>query len=92
LEEIPMSIEATIERHITETLLHGSERRRIGWDEDLIASGLLDSVAVLQLIYFVEEQLGVPVQGSEMIPDNFRTINLTRSFVERKRKAAMSVA
>jgi acyl carrier protein len=87
-----MSIEVAIERHITDTLLYGSERRKISWDEDLIASGLLDSVAVLQLIFFVEEQLGVPVQGSEMTPENFRTINLVKEFVERKRRAPSPVA
>jgi acyl carrier protein len=54
-------------------------------DESLISSGVLDSLALLRLIAFLEEQMGVTVEDSEVIPENFETVNEIKGFIERKR-------
>jgi acyl carrier protein len=79
-----MSIEATVENFISNELLFGQSRTQIDPDQDLINSGLLDSVAILRLILFIEEQFGVRIEDGEVLPDNFRTINLVKSFVQAK--------
>jgi acyl carrier protein len=79
-----MSIEAAIERYITRNLLYQRNQTRVNWDQDLFSSGLLDSLAVLQLIFFMEEEFAVSVEDGEIAPDTFRTINLMKAFIEGK--------
>ena len=83
-----MSTEVAIERYILDELLFENDRTKIDPDESLIGSGILDSLAVLQLVVFIEERFGVTVEGDELIPDNFRTINRIKAFLESKQRAS----
>jgi acyl carrier protein len=80
-----MSIEADIERYIVEEILLGSGDSRLDPNESLIDAGILDSLALLRLIGFVEERFGVTVDDVEVVPDNFESINATKAFIEMKR-------
>jgi acyl carrier protein len=51
----------------------------------LISRGVLDSLALLRLIAFIEEQFGVTVNDDEVIPDNFETVNEIKSFIDKKK-------
>ena len=51
---------------------------------DLLEQGILDSTAVLEVVAFVEDELGVKVADDEMIPENFATIGRIAAFVDRK--------
>lgn len=82
-----MSIEATIKHYILNNLLAESGRTEIGLDESLISSGILDSMIVLQLVAFIEDQFGITVEDEELTPDNFETINQLRTLIERKQQA-----
>ena len=83
-----MNNETAIERFILDDLLIGEDRTSLDPDESLISSGVLDSLALLRLIAFIEEQFGVTVEDDEVVPDNFETVNTIRSFIERKRTGA----
>ena len=78
-----MSAQARIERFILDELLMGS-RDSIDPDESLIASGVLDSLALLRLIGFIEEQFGVVVDDDEVVPENFESINVMTALVTTK--------
>jgi acyl carrier protein len=82
-----MNIEDTLSNFIVNELMFADENTRLDHDQDLIESGMLDSVAVLRMIMFVEEQFGVHVEDHEVLPDNFRSVNLVKDFVQRKRNA-----
>lgn len=54
-------------------------------DVDLIfENGLLDSMGLLFLIEFLNENFGVKVSDEELNPKNFESINSIVSFVEDK--------
>lgn len=78
-----MRIEAEIERFIVDELVE-EDLAQIDPNESLIERGLLDSIAVLRLMAFIEEQFGVTVDEGEVVPDNFETINSLKVFLERK--------
>lgn len=83
-----MTTEATIERFILdELLLGGNGRTKIDPDEQLVSSQILDSLALLRLILFLEEQFGVTIEDGELIPDNFQTINYIKTFIASKQTA-----
>lgn len=43
-------------------------------ETELFSTGLLDSVAMMQIIAFVEEQAGIDVRPADVTLDNFDTV------------------
>lgn len=82
-----MNVTAPIERFIVDELTLGGRRTRIDPDESLISSGILDSLSLLRLIVYIEEQFGLTIEDSEVIPDNFETLNSMNYFINSKKRA-----
>ena len=80
-----MDVETAIERFIVDEIMLGDSNTKLDPDESLITSGVLDSLALLRLIAFLEEQMGVVVDDSEVIPENLETINGIKLFIENKK-------
>jgi acyl carrier protein len=80
-----MNNETAIERFIIDELLLGDDRTTLDPDESLISSGVLDSLALLRLIAFLEDQMGVVAEDAEVVPENFETVNQIKLFIERKK-------
>jgi acyl carrier protein len=80
-----MDVETAIERFVIDEIMLGDSNTKIDPNESLISSGVLDSLALLRLIAFLEEQMGVTVDDSEVIPENFETINEIKIFIEKKK-------
>ena len=60
----------------------------IGMDDSLLGKGIVDSTGMLEIIFFIEEKLGVKIKDEDMVPDNLDSINKIARFVEMRRKAA----
>jgi acyl carrier protein len=73
---------------ILENYLFTSDTSAIGLDDSLLGRGIVDSTGMLEIIFFIEEQLGVKVKDEEMIPDNLDSVNKIANFVQSKRQAA----
>jgi acyl carrier protein len=63
-----------IRTYISITLLEGSSREPIGDDQDLLISGLLDSLNVMKLAQFLEETCGITIPAQDVVLENFATI------------------
>ncbi|MEM0993019.1 MAG: acyl carrier protein [Bacteroidota bacterium] len=50
-------------------------------DEDLLTSGLLDSMAAMRLIGFLEEEFGVSVPPEDMVIEHFITVNAMEDYL-----------
>jgi acyl carrier protein len=48
----------------------------------------VDSMALLQLVSFVEEEFEIEIRDDELTPDNFETIEAVARLIERKRGVA----
>jgi acyl carrier protein len=57
---------------------------QIGDDDSLLASRVLDSLKVAELIAFLESQYQMTFDGDDLTPDNLDTINAIARFLERK--------
>lgn len=80
-----MEIETAIENFIVNEIMLRDQSTRIDPDESLLNSGVLDSLALLRLIAFVEDQFNLPIQDSEVVPENFETINEITEFIKLKK-------
>jgi acyl carrier protein len=49
-------------------------RDGLGLEESLVSSGLLDSVGVLRLVNFLEDEFGVEIDAEDVNLENFDTV------------------
>ena len=56
----------------------------IAEDEDLLASGLLDSLSVMSLIHFIEQDLAIDVPAEDVTIENFVSLRAIDAYVERR--------
>ncbi|MFI4958570.1 MAG: acyl carrier protein, partial [Lysobacterales bacterium] len=52
-------------------------------DVSLLERGVIDSTGVLEIILFLEGEFGIQVKASEMLPENFDSVNNMVRFVSR---------
>lgn len=59
--------------------------KSIASDTDLIGSGILDSLAVLQLVMFLAKQFAVTLPAREVTPANLRSVATIAKVIEARR-------
>lgn len=74
-----------VRQFILTNFLFGDASRMPGDSDSLLASGVLDSTGVLELVEFLEGDLAVPVADHETIPANLDSIDNITAFVAGKR-------
>jgi acyl carrier protein len=79
MEEI---IKSKIRQYITERVLD-NDPRGLTDETKLLAGGVLDSFALMQLVLFIEEEFSVNFQPHEINPDNFQNIDRISSAVSQ---------
>jgi acyl carrier protein len=57
-------------------------------DEDLLSAGILDSLAILQLVAFIEEDFGIKVPDEDVVFENFQSINALNQYLDAQNGAA----
>ena len=70
---------------ILENYLFTNDASALGPDESLLDRGIVDSTGMLEIIMFIEDELGVQVEDEEMIPENLDSVNRIAAFVGRKK-------
>ena len=54
-------------------------------DEELfLRAGIIDSMGMLQLVTFLQEQFGIEIRDEDLIPENLDSVARAAAFVERK--------
>jgi acyl carrier protein len=57
---------------------------RLGDEEGLLAVGLIDSLAILQIVLYLEEIYGIDFSGAGVDPEQFATIGGILDLIERE--------
>jgi acyl carrier protein len=81
-----MNTAEIVEQFILNDLLVGSRDTPIDPNESLVESGVIDSLSLLRLISFIEEEFGIVVDDDEVIPENFDTVNVIVELVDSRKK------
>ncbi len=59
----------------------------IAADASLLGSGIIDSIGVLTLVTWLEQEFGIVVADEDVVPENLDTLARIVAFVERKSAA-----
>ena len=73
-----------IREYIVSTFLFG-DGSRLTDETSFMENGILDSTGMLELISFVEQEFGISIDPSELVPDNLDSIRNLTAFIERKK-------
>ncbi|MBX2882799.1 MAG: hypothetical protein KTR32_22810 [Granulosicoccus sp.] len=76
-----------IEKYLATEILKEPERR-IEANQDLLLSGLLDSLSVVRLVNFIEESCAISIPPEDVVVENFGTINNILAYIESSRSRA----
>ena len=74
----------TVKDFILENFLPGESPDQLTNTTPLFTTGLLDSIASLQLVTFLEDQFGIKVAAHEVVADNLNTLDSIAGFVRSK--------
>jgi acyl carrier protein len=84
--EDPMKdVKETIRQFILTTYLPGESPANLHDETPLRTSGVLDSLATLQLVMFVEREFGIELEAHETGDETFDRLADIAALVERKR-------
>jgi acyl carrier protein len=78
-----MSIAAQVREYIRQNFLFG-KNERLGDADSLLDRGIIDSTGAMELVVFIENEFGVEVSDSDLVPENLDSIGGISAFVARK--------
>ena len=58
----------------------------VGDDQSFLETGIIDSLGIVQIVAFVESELGVRVPDTDLVPANFDSIARIAAYVDRRRQ------
>ncbi len=66
---------------------HGSSAAasRFSDDDSLLDRGIIDSVAMVDLIAFLEKTFGISVSDDDMTPENFDSVSAIARYVQSRK-------
>jgi len=70
-------------RHFIATELMYADDDSLNSEEPLLGSGIVDSLGIMRLVSYIEEEFGVVVPEEDLVPEHFQTLNRLTAFVER---------
>jgi acyl carrier protein len=77
-------VESIINTYISGELVSRPELLPLRNDTVLLETGLLDSLAVLKLVLFLEEQFGVVVDPADLIAEHFQTVDAICAYLRKQ--------
>lgn len=84
------AIQSTVKSYILEQFLPDANRDDLTTDTRLISGGILDSLATVKLVVFLEQHFGINVEAHEVNNENLETIDLIAKLVRSKQTGSAS--
>ena len=81
----PEEIKATVKTFILNEYLPGEDPAALNDATPLMTTGILDSIAVLKAVTFLENQFGITIEPHEAVIENLNTLSDIARFVMSKK-------
>lgn len=73
-----------ISRFITEELINDPDFDELGVQEDLMGSGLIDSLGMIRLVGFIETTYNIQVPVEDLTIENFKSLETINNYLSSK--------
>ena len=81
-----MDIKDKVKTFIRDNFLFDSSAH-IEDDDSLLEKGIIDSIGVLELVLYLEEEFGVKIKDEEVIPENLDSVANIEKLIKNKNGA-----
>jgi acyl carrier protein len=61
-----------------------ARKRQLNDEASLLETGIVDSIGILEIVAFLEQEFALRVEDDDLVSENFGTIGNISSFVTRK--------
>jgi acyl carrier protein len=83
-------VSATLKDFILREFLPGEDPAALTYTTALVTTGILDSIAVLKVVAFLENQFGIAIEPHEAVVENLNTLSdLARLVMSKKMSPAI---
>jgi acyl carrier protein len=79
-----MEFKEAIKKFILSDIAKNIRDKELDDNESLIESGVFDSLALMKLLTFLEENFEIQISGDELVMENFESLNAISQLVENK--------
>ena len=79
-----MSVEKTLRSYILQNFLFTDDDSALNNSDSFLEKGIIDSTGILELITYIEEEIGIKVEDEEMVPENLDSIDNLVGFIAKK--------
>ena len=77
-----LSFGPRLEKFVLEELLENLDA--LDAHENLLVDGMIDSLGMVRLVAFIEEELNVTVPPEDFVIENFQTLNIIGGYLKRR--------
>jgi len=82
------TIEEKIRKYIADNILYSNNGYPYPDDISFLENGIVDSMNVMEIVMYTEENFGIKVKDEDIVPANFDSVKNLAEFIRRKQKAA----
>ena len=79
-----MNTQETLKQYLTKELLSDQTNANLTVDDSLLVGGLVDSLGIMRLINFIEENFNIRVPPEDVTIEHFRSIRVIAEFIESR--------
>jgi len=83
-----MEFKEQLKQYIVTEFLPGQNAVDLPADMDLLANGILDSLAVLKLVAHIENEYDISLEPEEIDPEHLSSVNAICAVIKQKSKKA----
>jgi acyl carrier protein len=77
-------VEKAVRRYIVQELMFQKDEEVLKADDSLLERRIIDSAGMMELVGFLEEAYGIAIGRTDIIPENFETIQAIGNLVKAK--------
>ncbi|RWQ65257.1 acyl carrier protein [Mesorhizobium sp.] len=82
-----VTIKDKVRTFIVDNFLFGDKSYQLADTASLIENDIIDSTAVLELVAFIEDDFGIAMVDSDIVPANLDSIERLSSFIKARAEA-----
>lgn len=75
--------EQNIKDYICGMLAPDIDQAMLPADADLLSTGVIDSLSLVRLVIWIEEEYDIPIGDIEIAPEEFSSVQMINAFIER---------
>jgi acyl carrier protein len=85
-------VENVVNDYISREIVQDPAQLPLSNETPLLEDGILDSLGLLQLVVFLEERFGIPVDETDLVPENFASVGTICAYLRARKPGRQEAA